>query len=371
MRESKVVAADHPEARQYLLNFESNDSLVRVRGEGRFVSTVFPEFSQRPRNVLLEFIPVAVFYRPNLFHRWIKALRLPYFGISFFPLALVAILSHQTRGVSFVSEAILFFFSLFFVHSACVFWGEAEDHLRGIDLPSSQNGSGVIRSLWISAKTLRTWAATTLLLGITCGLALLVFLPLQEILKPIFLLGFLGVMGAASYSGWPFHYKYMGWGEPLVFFLSGPLLAMVASLVFLKNSDFFLAHSLLVFPLAMTTVNLLHVGNLQRIPFDTMAQVTTIANRLGFDRAKALLSVSLFFPFLLQISLVLGNLASPSTYACLLALPHAIFLLRKLKKWKGPLDPRCLEGKRDFFLFQLSFGLLLLLGTFFSGKEIL
>jgi len=375
MRNTKVVSAGDPEALQYLWDFETKDSLaqalVRVRGEGRYVSTVFPNFSQTPKKVLLEFLPTSKVNRPLWLFRWTKALRLSYFGMSFFPLALVAILSGKLVGLSFWPEALLFLFSLFFIHSACVLWGEAEDHLRGVDLPTSQNGSGVVRSLWISARSLRKSAVCFLVLGLASGMALSLFLPLKYILNPLLFLGFLGVLGAASYSGWPFHYKYLGLGEPLVFFLSGPLLAMVASLVFLGTSNYLYEHSLLVFPLAMTTVNLLHVGNLQRIPFDNMAGVATIASRLGFDRAKTLLCVSIFFPFLLQIALVLGNLASPFTYSCLLALPHAIFLLAKISKWKGPLDPRCLEGKRDFFLFQFSFGLLLLLGTILSGKETL
>jgi 1,4-dihydroxy-2-naphthoate octaprenyltransferase len=205
---------------------------------------------------------------------------------------------------------------------------------------------------------LRNSAAVLLPLGLLTGIILLSLLPLEQTGRHILWLGLVGIVGAASYSGWPFHYKYIGLGEPIVFLLSGPIVSMGASLVFFGDSSHFAYFSLVSLPLAFLAVLRLHGGNMQRIPFDTMAGVFTIARWLGFFWSKMALGFLLFAPFLTTILLLAAWLAPKATFASLLALPLAFWALIPLRQAKGPLDPACFELREQGARLHLIFGLL-------------
>ena len=365
MNKTLVEEANSTLVKKILMDFHEENFLVRMRGEGRFRSSVFPEFSSDQGKVLLEFIRAEAVSRPSLFVRWLVALRLPYLLLSLLPVILVAAhFSHSGQAFPWIS-ALLLVASISLLHISCNFWGEAEDHLRGIDLPERSGGSGVIRNLWISAKQLRFAAGLFFVLAFMAGIFLLLQLPLRALALDVFLLGLAGALGAASYSGWPFHYKYVGLGEPIVFFLSGPLVVVGAALVFYQNHENFLFLSLASLPLSFLAVIRLHSGNMQRIPFDSMAGVFTIARFWGFNRSKWVLGLLLGAPFFLLLVLWLGNIAPISAFACALALPHAVLAGRKLKHCMGPLDPECENIRALLGQFHFVFGVTYCVSFFF------
>lgn len=363
----RVVNSDSPLVQQVLHDYRFQENgrkfCVRVRGEGKFVSSAFPEFQQSGK-VLLEFLPEEEHRRPSFFSRWLLAFRIPYLAFSFFPLILVTGLLWKTGSFPWL-QIFLLYSSLFLVHLSCNLWGEYEDHLRGVDTLENSGGSGVIQKLWIPAVHIRNVASVLLLGSLVLGGFLFFHLPEGLPLQRLFALGCIGALGAASYSGWPFHYKYLGWGEPIVFLLSGPVITLGASYLLLGQHFREVEILFLSLPLASLAVLRLHCGNLQKIPYDTMANVFTISRLVGFSAGKWLL----FVPIALAIFTLCASVAMGwAPLACLwafLSLPFVVQLWQAFRKAKGPLDPYCIEGKIAATRMQWMFGAFYAIGFFF------
>lgn len=368
MNERRVLSASDPFVKQVQRDFrvreQGQDFLVRLRGEGRFRSSVFPEIGADPQ-MMLEFIPAALLPRPALLRRWWEALRLPYITFSLLPILLVASAFYRAQAALPALATLLLFFSVALIHVSCTLWGDYEDHLRGVDAPGRDGGSGVIQKLWIPAVGVRNAAAGLMLLGLAAGAGLLALLPLGELSRPLFVLGILGALGAASYSGWPFHYKYFGLGEPIVFFLAGPLVTIGASLLLYQSTGLAVWAALVSLPLSFLAVLRLHGGNTQRIPFDTMAGVFTAARALGFRWSKRAWGVHFFAPYFVTTALVLAGYAPKASLLTVVTLPLALLALDPLRKATGPLDPACHELRERGAQLHLAFGLIYALSFLF------
>lgn len=228
--------------------------------------------------------------------------------------------------------------------------------MRGVDAPESSGGSGVIQKLWIPAVHIRRMAWIFLCAGIICGLSLLSLLDWETSGSRLFWIGVLGALGAASYSGWPFHYKYLGLGEIIVFLMSGPLLVLGISTL-LGSQE---VKSLLLFSLPIGTLAMLrlHAGNIQRIPFDLAAGSRTIANQVKFCTAKKIYSAlcTSLYVFVLILPLTLTH-----KFLFLFTLPLLWQQVSLLKKIQGPLDPLTQNLRSACGIFHIVFGIILCL----------
>lgn len=370
---TKVLPADHEFVKQTLRDFRVVQNgqrwVARLRGEGRFRSATFSDLAAQKSQVLVELIPVAQWRRPTLALRWLAALRLPYLSISLLPLLLVfcASLASGTNGEKAASLiTVLLFLSVSLIHLGCNFWSDYEDHLRGVDNPGQSGGSGVIQKLWIPAIHLRNAAAFLFLSGCAFGILLLTQLPAELVTGRLVWLAMVGALGAASYSGWPFHYKYFGLGEPIVFLLAGPLVTVGAAALYFSQHADLARFALLSLPLAFLVTLRLHSGNMQRIPFDSIARVQSIARLFGFGWSKHAYLFLLLAPYFTLGALVFTGLAGPYVAVTLLALPFAWLAFRSLGETSGPLDPACYELRKQAARLHLSFGLLYALSFLFS-----
>ncbi len=367
---TRVLPSDHEFIRQTLRDFRVVENgrrwVARLRGEGRFRSAAFPDLAEKTPQVLVELIPIDQWQRPNKVLRWLAALRLPYLAISLLPLLLV-VSAGLGRGLAISPVfTLLLLGSVGLIHMGCNLWSDYEDHLRGVDHPGAGGGSGVIQKLWIPAVHLRNAAALFFFAGLALGLLLLTQLPEGLISQRLFWLGLVGALGAASYSGWPFHYKYLGLGEPIVFLLAGPLVTAGAAALYFPAAEDLLHFAWLSLPLAFLVTLRLHSGNMQRIPFDTIAHTKTIARSFGFSWSRRAVAFLLLAPYLSVGALMVLRLAPLSSAAVLFSLPLAAFALRALRETSGPLDPACHELKRESARFHLAFGLLYSLSFLFS-----
>jgi len=166
----------------------------------------------------------------------------------------------------------------------------------------------------------------------------------------------------SSYSGWPFHYKYFGLGEPIVFLLAGPLVTAGAAALYFPDSRELLRFAALSLPLSFLVTLRLHSGNMQRIPFDTTAHVLTIARFQGFRWSKAAYAFLVVAPFLCVTALAATGVAPFFAIYSLLAVPFAVFALFELKPVSGPLDPLSYELRRNAARLHTAFGILYCLG---------
>ncbi len=358
MMENRILPMGHDFVQQTLRDFrvweDGEEWVARLKGEGRFRSSVFPESE---RQVLVELLPRTEWPRPAIAWRWLAALRLPYLLFSLLPLVLVLAVYHQQSRPPVSGLSFLLLASVFLIHASCNLWSDYEDHLRGVDSPGQSGGSGVIQKLWIPAVHIRNAAALLMISGCVLGVVLLAQLPIALVGKHLVWLSLVGALGAASYSGWPFHYKYLGLGEPIVFFLSGPIVTLGASLVLFRDASFFVWFALVSLPLSFLAVLRLHSGNMQRIPFDSMAGVSTIARSYGFRWSKWAYGFLLFAPFLSTGILISAGLVGRSALAAWVTLPLALYALRALRLATGPLDPACRELRLNAARLHFSFGL--------------
>lgn len=361
---ARILPIDDPFVQKTLRDFRVKEKgekwVARLKGEGRFQSAVFPELKEKTPQVLVELISQSEWKKelPNLAVRWLVALRLPYLLFSLLPLLLVLCSYYQMDRGQLPSFTYLLFACVILIHLSCNLWSDYEDHLRGLDNPDHSGGSGAIQKLWIPAVHLRNAAAIMFIIGFVFGLMLFAQMPFSSVGKHLLWIGALSVLAAASYSGWPFHYKYFGLGEPVVFILSGPLVTIGASLLYFRDSSYFPFFACVSVPLAILATLRLHAGNMQRIPFDAMAKTNTIARLSGFYWSKYLYAFGLFAPFLCTLLLVYFRLASMFALATFFALPFAIYALKPLWLAKGPLDPHCLELRKFASRVHLVFGLI-------------
>lgn len=357
--ESRVFPQGDPFVAKVLKDFRQDGKIARVRGEGRFHSAAFPELDKKDRNVMVEFLSAEEWRAelPPLWQRWLTALRLPYLVFSILPLVLVLCTYHQQERPPLHELTALLFACVALLHVSCNLWNDYEDHLRGVDSPDSSGGSGVIQKLWLPAVQLRNAAAVLFAVGFALGVVLFLQLPFAFAGSHLLWIGLLGALGAASYSGWPFHYKYFALGEPVIFLVSGPLLTMGASVVYFRDATYFLWFALVSLPLSFLATLRLHSGNMKRIPFDAMAGSNTIARKFGFRWSKFSAAFLFFAPFLLVCLLVLFHVAGRASLLSLLALPIALLSTPVLLAAKGPLDPACAEIRISAARLHFAFGL--------------
>lgn len=358
----RVLPSDHEFIRRTLRDFRVVENgrrwVARLRGEGRFRSAAFSDLAGEKPQVLVELIPIESWSRPNKVLRWLAALRLPYLTISMLPLLLVLCAGLGSGIAAPPALTALLFASVALIHMGCNLWSDYEDHLRGVDHPGAGGGSGVIGKLWIPAIHLRNAAAAFFFAGLALGLLLLTELPAGLVTQRLFWFGLFGAAGAASYSGWPFHYKYFGLGEPVVFLLAGPLVTAGAAALYFPELGQLARFAWLSLPLAFLVTLRLHSGNMQRIPFDTFAGTQTIARIFGFDWSRHACVFLLVMPYLSVAALIFFRLASPAAALVLFSLPFAVLASRRVREAKGPLDPACHELRREAARLHLCFGLM-------------
>ncbi len=364
---AKVLPSNHAFVRKLLRDFRVEESgrkfIAKVEGEG----DSWWDSKSVPRQVFIRFQSEAEWLktRVGFAHRWLLALRLHYLSFSLLPQLLVLGLL-WSKGVNLSAWLIAgALASTTLLHLACNLWNDFEDHLRGIDSDDASGGSGAIRNLWIPATHIRNAAILLFIACVSVGFYLVGTLDWETNGRTMLFLGCIGTIGAASYSGWPFHYKYLALGEVLVFFLCGPLIAIGAMTLIAPGAIPLLTLALAAYPLGLQAVLRLHGGNIRRIPYDIRVGARTIANMIGFERATKLYLFLLVTLYLLVPVVVFILNAPLLVFASYLSLPVAAYQARLILRMKGPLDPLAAKLRRSSTYLDLSFGLLYTLGFIF------
>lgn len=324
----EVHAADSELVHSLLEDFrcthQGRECVAKLHGEGKFSANLH---ESEMAKVLVEFLPAEEWRRPNGFVRWAAALRPAYLWFTWLPLLTVAfLLPAHAWSAETISRFALLAMAVTLLHLGCNLWNDFEDHMRGVDAPESSGGSGVVRRLWIPALHLRNAAAVFFGLGLVASVCLLPLVDWQEAGWQILGVGGVGIILAASFSGWPFHLKYLGLSEFVIFLLCGPLVTLAATLVlYPAGAGNVLRISL---PLGGLAALRLFARNLQHLPLDHLAGTRTLATILGFRPALRLFRI---------FSLAL--FVAPASRWIFLVLPLSLFLEMRARKISGPLDP--------------------------------
>ena len=173
-------------------------------------------------------------------------------------------------------------------HGALNYLNDYFDHVKGEDRVSPNGGSRAIQKGWVRAVTVKRVGFVLLSVAVALGLPALILHP-----SLVILIAIMALIAGVEFSSKQLGLKHRGYGEILLFLLSGPLVSVgfswaVAPLATPVNwGPIILIGS--VFGVA--TVYVYHLKNIEDIFIDSQSGVRTLAVSQGFDRAKKFLWV--------------------------------------------------------------------------------
>jgi 1,4-dihydroxy-2-naphthoate octaprenyltransferase len=321
MKESLLV--DSPETQKYLLN------PLMVNDGKKFL--VMPE-SVLDQQVTFTIEEVFSNTQPPLFKRWFLSLRAISLTVMLIPCIATFIMGTMTEWRFSVYDAVVALIIPSLLLLAVNVTNDVQDHLRLIDLPGTNGGSGVIQKGWITPQALTNFAKALVVLSAILALPLLIKKPLVLISLTLFTL-----IAVVGYSGRPFNFKYRAMGDLIVFLMCGPFLSLSYSLAVFGKTN--LSINLMGSFFGFLACAILHANNLNDITTDQKRGAITIANLLGFESSKKylyalyLLSLVTLLAFMVKAELSLLSL-SP----LLLALFPLARLFRKIARAQSPDD---------------------------------
>ncbi|MCB9025837.1 MAG: prenyltransferase [Bdellovibrionaceae bacterium] len=249
--------------------------------------------------------------KPSLVILLFKLFRLDWLSLTLGPvLATYSYLVNNHINLDHLSAAVALLAVLFF-HLAVFAINDYKDHLTGVDRIQINGGSQVIQKGWMAACSVKKLGILFFSLGSILGSYLI-------IQQPFFLIA-VGVLTAFSVLGYSFYgqgLKYLGFGEFIAFFCFGPLLTYGFS----RAAGHF--HSIEILALGMGfgyfAAMILLAKQMENIAADSQIGVSSLAVRLGFDKAKYLIEITLIVaPLVLLLTLFFIVKSSLSYFALL------------------------------------------------------
>lgn len=238
--------------------------------------------------VTFEIIPRKEVVRPNWLWITLKLFRPLTLSLSLGP-ALVSlaylIVAHvpysQDLAVSTLAGTVLF-------HGALNYLNDYFDHVKGEDRISPNGGSRAIQKGWVRAINVKRIGFILLFISIALGLPALIVHP-----SLVILIAVLALIAGLEFSSKQLGLKYRGFGELLLFLLSGPLVSVgfswaIAPLATPVNWGPII---LIGTVFGSATVYVYHLKNIEDIFVDAQVGIRTLAVAQGFDRAKRFLWV--------------------------------------------------------------------------------
>lgn len=146
----------------------------------------------------------------------------------------------------------------------------------------------------------------------------------------VLVLGFLGLLLAASYTGPPLKYKYVALGELVVFLIWGPI--MVLGAYYVQTSQIALTAILASLPIGILVAAVLLANNLRDIEYDSSRGIKTLPIILGKDGGLQIFIAMVFSAYVIVIALVLLGLLSYVALLTLVTVPKAIKLIKIFKR---------------------------------------
>jgi len=181
---------------------------------------------------------------------------------------------------------------------------------------------------------------------------------------PIFALGVVGLLGGFFYTARPVGYKYFALGDALVFTLMGPLMVIGSHFVLTGSYN----HAVLIasLPVGCLVAAILHANNMRDIQHDREAQVRTVANLLGHDRARFEYYGLVGGAYVAALGMIAGGLIGPWGLLVLLTVPLAARNIRRVAR-SQPQQPESIatldvQTAQLHLVFGLLFALAILLG---------
>lgn len=290
---------------------------------------------------------------PRTARMWIQAVRPFSFTASIVPVLLGTAVA-AAQGMFDPWVFLLTAVAAVAIQGAANLFSDYFDYRGGYDTPESFGGSGVlIRGILLPSEV---FLGGLVLLLLSAGIG--VFLATTRG-STLLLLGGVGVLGAYFYSGRPVAYKYRALGDPVIFLLFGPLMALGA--YFVQARAMGLMPVLYALPVGCLVTAILHVNNMRDIPFDARGGGVTVARLLGLRGSQLVLDGLVLSAYGLVLAGVATGTFVRGTALTLLSAPLAWGLLRRVRGATGPRD--LVQVDVATARLHLVFGLLLVVGV--------
>jgi 1,4-dihydroxy-2-naphthoate polyprenyltransferase len=283
---------------------------------------------------------------------WVQAIRPFSFTASIVPVILGAALA-AAQGVFHPGLFLLTMVGALAMQGAANLFSDYFDYRGGYDTADSYGSSGVLTRGILQPSEVFLGGLVLLMVSTAVGLYLAALRG-----APILVLGVLGALGAYFYSGRPLAYKYRALGDPVIFLLFGPLMALGSYYVQARALD--VGPVLYALPIGCLVTAILHVNNTRDIPSDGRGGGMTVARALGLRGSKALLYGLLIAAYALVIAGILAGAFVRTSALALLSAPLSWALARRVRDAADCRDLVLLDVAAA--QVHLVFGLLLVIG---------
>lgn len=173
-----------------------------------------------------------------------------------------------------------------------------------------------------------------------------------------FILGFIGILVALSYTSRPLAYKYKALGELFVLISWGPI--MVLGSYYVQTSNVNIVPIITSFSIGVLVAAVLLANNIRDIEYDSGVNIRTIAIVLGREKSLKLYAAMVVSSYILILLIVLINFLEYSALLVFITLPKAISLIKSfMRRVPETADPQTAQ-------LVMSFGILLILGIIIS-----
>ena len=211
------------------------------------------------------------------FHKikiWIRAIRPFAFSASLIPVLIAAALVFwHGKDVNWFLFPIIVLGAVFF-HAGTNVVSEHFDFRKGVDKSYTFGSSRVLVEGLIEPKEVLTGGYILFAVGFLLGLVLFFIRG-----WPVLALSIIALLGGIFYSATPIGYKYIGFGDIMVFLLMGPL--MVAGTYFTLAGNVTLEIIYVSLPIGFLVTAILNANNIRDIKYDRLARVKTMGTILG------------------------------------------------------------------------------------------
>ena len=222
---------------------------------------------------------------------WFRAVRGVSFPLSIFPILIGTSCALLTGRVDWL----LFVMTLaggVAAHAATNLFSDYSDFVKGVDTTNALSShTGVLVDELAGPDTIVAAAAACGLVTAFTGGVLVV-----AVGWPILLFGIAGILGGFFYTGGPWAFKYVGFGEAATGFLMGPL--MVCGAYFVQTRMLSAPVVLLSIAVGLLVSAVSYGNNIRDAFFDRAAGITTLPARLGARQALLLFRTIVAAPYL-------------------------------------------------------------------------
>jgi len=250
---------------------------------------------------------------------WLRAIRAPSLTATFAPCLATGLLGGVLGWDIAWGLALSAALGVIAVQIGVNLMNDVEDDDRGIDVPGTLGGSGVLQAGLVSRTSMRRAAWLAFALGMLLGLPALITEP------SLSLVVVMAALGAWGYSSGP-GLKYRALGDLAVVTLCGPVLTVGFALAaFGTTSPLVLALGL---AFGFAAVGILHINNFQDMQADAATGAKTLALALGVAGPRFYLL--LVYALALVLWPVAGALAGLPWAAVLIPIVAALPMARLL-----------------------------------------